>query len=99
VNNKTLQTHIDNFCSIAAERGFPQTPPAPTEMIWRSSRIFSKSGEDQWELNRETLLRYRTFLYERRYAETTIARKIAAVRSFLHFGGGRGCGFRSDPTP
>lgn len=87
MNNKTLQTHIDNFLQhIAAERGFSaNTAGAYGNDLAQFSDFLEGSGEDQWELNRETLLRYRTFLYERRYAETTIARKIAAVRSFLHF--------------
>ncbi len=87
VNGNQSQDQISNFLSyIAAERGFS----ANTEGAYRNDlkqfeEFLHEAGRDNWQLDRDILQRYRSFLYERRYADTTVARKIAAVRSFLHF--------------
>jgi integrase/recombinase XerD len=40
----------------------------------------------EWsQVNKEHILGYMTFLKDRKYADSTIARKIAAVKSFFHF--------------
>ena len=78
---------IDNFLQyIAAERGFSaNTAGAYRNDLTQFAAFLQDGGRDGWLLDREILQRYRSFLYERRYADTTVARKIAAVRSFLHF--------------
>jgi len=82
-----FQNQIDNFLQyIAAERGFsPNTAGAYRNDLTQFADFMQAAGRDGWDLDREILLRYRTFLYARRYPATTVARKIAAVRSFLHF--------------
>jgi integrase/recombinase XerD len=87
LNDNQFQQQIDNFLQfIAAERGFsPNTAGAYRNDLTQFAEFMQKSGRDGWDLDREILQRYRSFLYERRYADTTVARKIAAVRSFLHF--------------
>lgn len=40
----------------------------------------------EWsQVNKDHILGYMTFLKDRKYADSTIARKIAAVKSFFHF--------------
>jgi integrase/recombinase XerD len=87
VNYNGFQEQIDNFLQyIAAERGFsPNTSGAYRNDLTQFAGFLQETGRDSWHLDRDALQRYRTFLYERRYADTTVARKIAAVRSFLHF--------------
>jgi integrase/recombinase XerD len=82
-----MQTQIDDFLHyIAAERGFSaNTSGAYRNDLTQFIGFLRDVGQDDWDLDRATLQRYRSFLYERRYADTTVARKIAAVRSFLHF--------------
>jgi integrase/recombinase XerD len=84
---KTFQQQIDNFLQyIAAERGFSiNTAGAYRNDLTQFAGFLQDTGRDGWDLDREALQRYRSFLYERRYADTTVARKIAAIRSFLHF--------------
>jgi integrase/recombinase XerD len=82
-----FQEQIDNFLQyIAAERGFSNnTSGAYRNDLSQFADFLRGAGRDSWSLDREILGRYRSFLYERRYADTTVARKIAAIRSFLHF--------------
>lgn len=95
MNSNQFHEQIDNFLQyIAAERGFSaNTAGAYRNDLTQFAGFLSGVGSagengtahDGWQLNREVLQRYRSFLYERRYADTTVARKIAAIRSFLHF--------------
>lgn len=82
-----FQHQIDSFLQyIAAERGFSaNTAGAYRNDLTQFAGFLEDNGRDGWDLDRETLHAYRSFLYGRRYADTTVARKIAAVRSFLHF--------------
>ncbi|MGH2444293.1 MAG: site-specific tyrosine recombinase XerD [Chloroflexota bacterium] len=82
-----FQQQIEEFLEfIAAERGFSvNTADAYRNDVTQLADFLRDAGRTGWELDREILQRYRSFLYERRYADTTVARKIAAVRSFLHF--------------
>ncbi|HEX8917714.1 MAG TPA: site-specific tyrosine recombinase XerD [Chloroflexota bacterium] len=83
----TIQEQIDNFLQyVAAERGFSaNTAGAYRNDLTQFAGFLQNVGQDGLDLDRDTLRRYRSFLYERRYADTTVARKIAAIRSFLHF--------------
>lgn len=87
MNDNRFQLQIDNFLQyIAAERGFSaNTAGAYRNDLNQFAEFMHDAGRDGWELDKEILQRYRSYLYERRYADTTVARKIAAVRSFLHF--------------
>jgi len=87
MNDDRFQEQIDNFLQyIAAERGFSaNTAGAYRNDLSQFALFLQDHGRDHWDLDREILGSYRSFLYERRYADTTVARKIAAVRSFLHF--------------
>lgn len=87
VLDNSFQQQIDNFLQyIAAERGFSaNTAGAYRNDLTQFAGFLNDRGRDGWDLDREILQTFRSFLYERRYADTTVARKIAAVRSFLHF--------------
>jgi integrase/recombinase XerD len=87
VIDERFQEQIDNFLQyVAAERGFSaNTAGAYRNDLCQFSEFLSEAGRDGWQLDRDILQRYPSFLYQRRYADTTVARKIAAVRSFLHF--------------
>jgi integrase/recombinase XerD len=82
-----LQDQIDNFLQfIAAEKGMSEnTAGAYRNDLCQFAEFMRGLGRSSWDLDRDILQRYRADLYERRYADTTVARKIAAVRSFLHF--------------
>lgn len=82
-----FQQQIDNFLQfIKAERGFSaNTEGAYRNDLTQFAQFMAEAGRSGWDLDREILQRYRSYLYERRYADTTVARKIAAIRSFLHF--------------
>lgn len=88
MTSQAFQAQIDNFLQyIAAERGFSaNTAGAYRNDLSQFAGFLADAGCEGWDdLDRDALQRYRAFLYERRYADTTVARKIAAVRSFLHF--------------
>jgi integrase/recombinase XerD len=87
VTGTQFQDQIENFLQfIAAERGFSaNTAGAYRNDLTQFAGFLVEDGHSSWDLDRETLQRYRSYLYGRRYADTTVARKIAAVRSFLHF--------------
>jgi len=87
LNDERFQQQIDNFLNyIKGERNFSDnTWSAYSNDLRQFADFLAGVGREGWELDRDILQRYRSFLYERRYADTTVARKIAAVRSFLHF--------------
>ncbi|MGH2447080.1 MAG: site-specific tyrosine recombinase [Chloroflexota bacterium] len=82
-----FQSQIDNFLSyISAERNLSaNTSGAYSNDLSQFATFLVDQGQADWGFDRETLQRFRAFLYSRRYADTTVARKIAATRSFLHF--------------
>ncbi|HEX6508950.1 MAG TPA: site-specific tyrosine recombinase XerD [Chloroflexota bacterium] len=87
MTDNQFQAQIDNFLQyIAAERGFsPNTAGAYRNDLSQFASFMEDNGRDGWDLDREILQEYRMYLLKRKYADTTVARKIAAVRSFLHF--------------
>ncbi len=87
VHDEQFHDQIDNFLNfIAAERGRSlNTAGAYRNDLTQFNEFLRTAGIVGWEIDRVTLQRYHTFLYERRYADTTVARKVATVRSFLHF--------------
>src|SRR5207248_2438328 len=78
---------IENFLDhIATERGFsPNTAGAYRNDLRQFLGFLKERDVRDWDLDLETLHAYQVWLLERRYADTTLARKIAAVRSFLNF--------------
>lgn len=82
-----IQTQIDNFLDyIKAERGFsPNTAAAYRNDLTQFADFLQGADHHNGALDAETLRAYPLFLRGRYSADTTRARKIAAVRSFLHF--------------
>jgi len=82
-----FHSQIDNFLQyVAAERGFSaNTAGAYRNDVSQFAGFLEDNGRIEWDLDREILQQYHMFLLKRKYADTTVARKIAAVRSFLHF--------------
>ncbi|HZT95478.1 MAG TPA: site-specific tyrosine recombinase XerD [Chloroflexota bacterium] len=78
---------IDSFLDhLAAERGFSaNTAGAYRNDLKQFAAFLADRDATIWMLDPETLHAYQVWLLERRYADTTLARKIAAVRSFLNF--------------
>jgi len=78
---------IDSFLDhVAAERGFsPNTAGAYRNDLKQFVGFLLERRVSDWNLEPETLHAFQVWLVERRYADTTLARKIAAVRSFLNF--------------
>jgi integrase/recombinase XerD len=87
MKTQQLGDQIESFLHfMSAERNSSaNTVSAYCNDLNQFARFLQDIGEESQELNRETLQRYRSFLHERRYADTTVARKIAALRSFLNF--------------
>lgn len=51
-----------------------------------NGNLLPENAVEEWsQVNKEHILSYMTFLKDRKYADSTIARKIAAVKSFFHF--------------
>ncbi|HZU14241.1 MAG TPA: site-specific tyrosine recombinase [Chloroflexota bacterium] len=88
----TFHTQIDNFLQyIAAERGFsPNTAAAYRNDLSQFAAFLEDEGHADGAIDGEVLQRYPLYLRGRYSADTTRARKIAAVRSFLHFLEGEG---------
>lgn len=64
----------------------------------RSGGLVQNSHIVEWgQVRKENILGYVTFLKDRKYADSTIARKIAAVKSFFHFMSDKTL-ISSDPT-
>lgn len=83
-----MTEHIDSFLDhIAAERGFsPNTAGAYRNDLKQFAGFLQDRNVGEWtSLDPQTLHDFQVWLLERRYADTTLARKVAAVRSFLNF--------------
>jgi integrase/recombinase XerD len=87
LNDTQFGTQIDNFLQyIAAERGFSHnTAAAYRNDLTQFSEFLQEQRGGDCSLDGEVLRRYPLYLRDRYSADTTRARKIAAVRSFLHF--------------
>jgi integrase/recombinase XerD len=72
---------------LEVEKGFSRnTLEAYENDLNQLAGSLEESGITSWEdFNRQTLLSYLTNLKERRYAATTVARKVAAIKSFFGF--------------
>jgi integrase/recombinase XerD len=98
-----MQEQVTAFIGyLRAERGFSVNTISAyqndlgqlVEFMDEDSRLDGAEGE---RLTRDQILRFILFLRRREYAPTTIARKIAAVKSFCHFLEQRGI-LAEDPT-
>lgn len=92
-------THIPDFISyLRVERGFSDNTISAYQNDLGQLAGFVRSGPVELDLlERGTIVAFIMHLREREYAPTTVARKIAAVKSFCHFLRRRGLA-DSDPT-
>jgi integrase/recombinase XerD len=79
---------IDKFLNyLKVEKGFSQnTIEAYRNDLNQLVSFLEESGITSWTaFDRQAILSYLTNLKERRYAATTVARKVAAIKSFFGF--------------
>jgi integrase/recombinase XerD len=91
-SDRSIDGQIDNFLDhIASERGFsPNTAGAYKNDLRQFLEFLRERLGDDREpevdaIDPDVLQAYQVWLWQRRYADTTMARKIAALRSFLNF--------------
>jgi integrase/recombinase XerD len=83
-----MREDIEKFLHfLRVEKGFSvHTREAYKNDLHQMSNFFEESGKFLWsEVDRETLLNYILSLRERDYKSSTLARKIAAIKSFFRF--------------
>lgn len=87
-----MDTHIQEFLDhLIAEKGCSENTIAAYQNDLTQFQAFlsarSSLGPDvDWAtITRDDLVNYMLFLRQREYASTTVARKVAAMKSFCHF--------------
>jgi integrase/recombinase XerD len=83
-----MQQQIDDFLHfVAVERGYSDhTIAAYHNDLTQFLRYLVGQGVASWHgVGRAQILNYILYLKEREYAPSTVARKIAAVKSYFHF--------------
>lgn len=100
-----MKEAIDSFLSyLSLERGFSDN----TRLAYRNDlgQFLAFLGEQSerpelrsgwWSVDKPAIAAYLLSLKERAYADATMARKVAAIRSFFHFLLGEGL-IKEDPT-
>ncbi len=93
-----MQLATEEFLDfLSTEKGFSQnTIAAYRNDLWQFASFVNERSAPT-VVDRETILAFVLDLKEKKYAATTIARKIAAIRSYFHFLVSRGLA-REDPT-
>ena len=87
-----MDTHIQEFLNyLVAEKGCSDNTIAAYQNdlvqfhAFLTERGSLKGAEDWSAITRDDLVNYILFLREREYASATVARKVAAMKSFCHF--------------
>ena len=83
-----MQQQIDDFLHfVVVERGYSEhTVAAYHNDLTQFLRYLVGQGVASWhDLGRAQILNYILYLKEREYAPSTVARKIAAIKSYFHF--------------
>jgi len=95
-----MKTQVDEFLRfVAVERGYSHhTVDAYRSDLTQFLGYLKGKGVSSWQdVDRMHILDYILYLKEREYARSTVARKVAAVRSYFHFLVADGV-LRDDPT-
>lgn len=95
-----MQTRVEEFLHfLAVEKGYSDhTTAAYRNDLTQFLSHLSDEGLSSWrDLGRPHVMNYVVYLQERGYASSTVARKVAAVKSFFHFLVADGV-LRDDPT-
>jgi integrase/recombinase XerD len=97
--SKDMWRQIDAFLSyLKVERNCSDnTTSAYRNDLTQFHQFIPKSTAGWSEVNKRTLVAYVNSLKEREYASSTVARKVAAVKSFFHFMLDKGI-LKDDPT-
>ncbi|MDD4873602.1 MAG: site-specific tyrosine recombinase XerD [Dehalococcoidales bacterium] len=100
-----MKSDIENFLNyLTVEKGFSQnTIEAYRNDLTQLQAFYESDAAERhiipaWDnFSRQTMISYMLNLKERNYAVTTVARKVAAAKSFFSFMGAEGK-LREDPT-
>lgn len=95
-----MREQIQQFLDyITVEKGYSQNTLAAYRNDLTQFLSFLRGRVSGWdEVNRDTILEYVMFMKtEQEYASSTVARKVAAIKSFFHYLVERGQ-LRDDPT-
>jgi integrase/recombinase XerD len=97
-----MREHVTTFMNhLRAEKGFSTNTISAYQNDLSQLCQFMESANgdlpEQASLSRDGIMRFVLHLREREYAPTTVARKIAAVKSFCHFLEQQGL-IQGDPT-
>jgi integrase/recombinase XerD len=99
-----MQEQIQDFLNfLDAEKGYADnTIAAYRNDLTQFLRYLEGQNEDSrqstWaEINKDTIVNYILNLKEREYTSSTVARKVAAIKSFFHYLMAEG-GVKDDPT-
>ena len=95
-----MQAQVNNFLhAVAVEKGYSNhTAEAYRNDLTQFLDYLNDEGFSAWrDVGRARILDYVLHLKERGYASSTVARKVAAVKSFFHFLVADGV-LRDDPT-
>ena len=84
-----MQDQVERFlAALGGERGFSLNTVSAYRNDLGQFSLYLRDEQPvgSWgELDSERLQRYVLYLHERRYAKSTVARKVAAVKSFCHY--------------
>ena len=95
-----MQQQVEEFLHfVSVEKGYSRhTAAAYRNDLTQFLRFLGSEGVPSWhDVGRKHILNYILYLKGRSYASSTVARKIAAVKSFFHFLVNDGV-LRDDPT-
>ena len=89
-----MEQHIDDFLEhLRTEKEFSQNTIAAyrNDLTQFVTALRTSSGATGWHaVDPEQLIEYLLYLRSRKYANSTVARKTAAIKSFFHFMAARG---------
>jgi len=97
---QVMQTQVEEFLRVlAVEKGYSDhTIAAYRNDLTQFMTYLASEGLASWQdVNRSHIQNYIPYLKQREYASSTVARKVAAVKSFFHFLVADGV-LRDDPT-
>ncbi len=80
-----MQAHVEQFLAhMASERGMSANTTAAyrTDLDQLCAYLRDQAVSDWSEVSHEHVLGFMIFLRERRYANSTVARRTAAIKSF-----------------
>ena len=95
-----MQEWIDEFLHyVLVEKGYSNHTAAAyrNDLSQLRRHLVSKKVRSWYDVDRAQILNYVLYLKGREYASSTVARKVASVKSFFHFLVGDGK-LRDDPT-